>query len=565
MAQLDALIPRTRIAYFSMEIALRPEMHTYSGGLGVLAGDTARSCADLEMPVVFVTLLSRAGYLRQEIDAAGRQIDAPDPWQPEQWAEPLGAKIVVRIEDREVWVRPWLFLLSGGTGFLVPVLLLDTDLDENTVEDRRLTDRLYGGDDAYRLKQEVVLGIGGFRLLRALGFEINTYHLNEGHSALLTLELLKRHRLMPEMVRPGDCAYDAQEVRKRCVFTTHTPVDAGQDRFAYSLVERVLGDLIELDQLKLLAGEDRLNMTRLTLNLAGYVNGVAERHAETAQRMYPGYRVRAITNGVHAPTWTCQSFARLYQANFPHWQHEPEVLVRADQLPDDAVWEAHAAAKRELLARVAESCNVRLNPELPLLGFARRMTSYKRPELLFADFERLRQIARRWPFQVVMAGKAHPRDGDGKKLIERLHSDIAELADAVPAAFLPNYDMVSARHMVSGVDVWLNTPLPPLEASGTSGMKAAFNGVLNFSVLDGWWLEAWIEGCTGWAIGDGRFDGHEKDALELYDKLEHDILPRYHGNRGRWIWMMKEAISKIAYYFNSHRMMRRYASEAYIR
>jgi starch phosphorylase len=565
MAQLDTLIPRTRIAYFSMEIALRPEIHTYSGGLGVLAGDTARSCADLEMPVVFVTLLSRAGYLLQEIDAAGRQIDGPDPWQLERWAEPLGAKIVVRIEDREVWVRPWLFLLSGGTGFLVPVLLLDTDLDENEAEDRRLTDRLYGGDDAYRLKQEVVLGIGGFRLLRALGFEINTHHLNEGHSALLTLELLKRHRLMPEMVRPGDCAYDAQEVRARCVFTTHTPVDAGQDRFAYPLVERVLGDFIELDQLKLLAGDDRLNMTRLALNLSGYVNGVAERHAETAQRMFPGYRVRAITNGVHAPTWTCPSFARLYQANFPHWQHEPEVLVRADQLPDDAVWEAHATAKRELLERVDEICKVRLDPELPLLGFARRMTGYKRPELLFAEPERLRQIARRWPFQVIMAGKAHPRDGDGRALIQRLHADIRELAGAVPAAFLPNYEMALARHLVAGVDVWLNTPLPPLEASGTSGMKAAFNGVLNFSVLDGWWLEAWIEGRTGWAIGDGRFDGHEQDALDLYDKLEHDILPRYHGNRVRWIWMMKEAISKIAYYFNSHRMMRRYASEAYIR
>jgi starch phosphorylase len=565
MGQLDPLISRTHIAYFSMEIALEPEMHTYSGGLGVLAGDTARSCADLEMPVVFVTLLSRAGYLRQEIDAAGRQIDGPDPWQPERWAEPLGAKIAVRIEGRDVWVRPWLHLLRGGTGFLAPVLLLDTDLDENDAADRRLTDRLYGGDDAYRLKQEVVLGISGVRLLRALGFEIHTYHLNEGHSALLTLELLRPHRLMPDMVRPGDCAYDSQEVRQRCVFTTHTPVEAGHDRFPYELVERVLDDLIELDQLKILAGEDCLNMTRLALNLSGYVNGVAERHAETAHRMFPGFRVRAITNGVHAPTWTCPSFARLYQANFPHWQHEPEVLVRADQLPDDAVWDAHAAAKRELLARVEELGGIRLDPELPLLGFARRMTGYKRPELLFADLERLRRIARRWPFQVVMAGKAHPRDGDGKALIERLHAEIRQLADAVPAAFLPNYEMALARFVVSGVDVWLNTPLPPLEASGTSGMKAALNGVLNFSVLDGWWLEAWIEGRTGWAIGDGQFAGHEQDALELYDKLENVILPLYHGDRAGWIWMMKEAISKIAYYFNSQRMMRRYASEAYIR
>jgi glycogen phosphorylase len=565
MGQLEPLIPRTHIAYFSMEIALEPEMHTYAGGLGVLAGDTARSCADLEMPVVFVTLLSRAGYLRQEIDAAGRQIDGPDPWQPEQWVEPLGAKIAARIEGREVWVRPWLYLLSGGTGFPVPVLLLDTDLDENNAVDRRLTDRLYGGDDAYRLKQEIVLGIGGFRLLRALGFEIQTYHLNEGHSALLTLELLRRHRWRPELVRPGDCVYDTQEVRERCVFTTHTPVEAGHDRFAYELVRRVLDDMIELDQLKMLAGEDRLNMTRLALNLSRYVNGVARRHAETAHRMFPGFRVRAITNGVHGPTWTCPSFARLYQANFPHWQHEPEVLVRADQPDDDAVWDAHVAAKQHLVDRVEQVCGVRLDPELPLLGFARRMTGYKRPELLFTDLERLRQIARRWPFQLVMAGKAHPQDGDGKRVIEGLHADMRELAGTVPAAYLPKYDMALARDMVAGVDLWLNTPLPPLEASGTSGMKAAFNGVLNVSVLDGWWVEAWIEGRAGWAIGADQSAGHERDALELYDKLEQVILPLYHGDRAGWIWMMKEAISKIAYCFNSQRMMRRYASEAYIR
>ena len=565
MSTLDLLIPRTHIAYFSMEVALRPEMHTYGGGLGVLAGDTARSCADLELPVVFVTLLSRAGYLRQEIDSDGRQVDGPDPWELGPWVEPLGAKIAVRIEGHEVWVRPWLHLLKGGTGFQIPVLLLDTELDENAASDRELTDRLYGGDEAYRLKQEIVLGIGGFRLLRALGFEIHTYHLNEGHSALLTLELLRRHRLLPEMVRPGDCVYDTPEVRERCVFTTHTPVEAGHDRFPYPMVARLLGDAIELDQLKILAGEDCLNMTRLALNLSGYVNGVAERHAETAHRMFPGFRVRAITNGVHAPSWTSPSFARLFGANFPEWQHEPEVLVRADQLPDDAVWDAHLAARRELLDRVEALCGVRLDPELPLLGFARRMTGYKRPELLFADLERLRRIARRTSFQIVMAGKAHPRDGEGKRLIERLHAHVRELAGAVPAMFLPNYDMALARYLVAGVDVWLNTPLPPLEASGTSGMKAALNGVLNFSVLDGWWLEAWIEGRTGWAIGDGRFDGHEHDARDLYDKLENVILPLYHGDRAGWVWMMKEAISKIAYYFNSQRMMRRYASEAYIR
>jgi glycogen phosphorylase len=566
MEQLDGFLHRTHIAYFSMEIALRPEIHTYSGGLGMLAGDTARSCADLEMPVVFVSLVSRAGYLRQEIDADGRQIDHPDPWDPSLWAHPLGAKIAVEIAAREVWIRAWLYRLHGGTGEQVPVLLLDTDLDENAPDDRRLTDQLYGDNDVYRLKQEIVLGIGGLRLLRALGFEIRTYHLNEGHSALLALELLKRHRLAPEMVGPGELAFDTPEVRDACVFTTHTPVEAGHDRFSYPLVEQVLGAPIPLDQLKIVAGQDALNMTRLALNLSGYVNGVAERHAETAHRMFPGFRVRAVTNGVHAPTWTHPSFARLYRADFPHWQHEPDLLVRADQLSDEAVWTAHQEAKQALIAQVRELAGVDLDPELPTIGFARRMTGYKRPELLFTDLDRLRMIARRQPFQVVIAGKAHPRDFAGKETIKRLHEHSRALTGTLPVVFLPNYDMALAQYLVAGVDLWLNTPLPPYEASGTSGMKAALNGVLNFSVLDGWWLEAWIEGRTGWAIGGaGIADGHADDARELYRKLETLILPLYYGDRPRWIWMMKEAIGNIGSYFNSQRMMRRYASEAYLR
>jgi glycogen phosphorylase len=411
-----------------------------------------------------------------------------------------------------------------------------------------------------------VLGLGGIRLLRALGFEIHTYHLNEGHSALLTLELLKRHSLAPEMLGPGDCAYDTPEVRETCVFTTHTPVEAGHDRFSYPLVERVLGTPIPVDQLQLLAGGDALNMTRLALNLSGYVNGVAERHAQTAHRMFPGFRVRAITNGVHAPTWTHPSFARIYGTHFPHWQHEPEVLVRADQLLDGAVWSAHREAKEALFARVRELAGVALDPELPTLGFARRMTGYKRPELLFTDLDRLRAIARRQPFQVVLAGKAHPRDLAGKDTIRRLHGYARALEATPPVVFLPNYDMAIAQSLVAGVDLWLNTPLPPYEASGTSGMKAALNGVLNFSVLDGWWLEAWIEGRTGWAIGDGGIaEGHGDDARDLYAKLESMILPLYRGDRPRWISMMKDSISKIGSYFNSQRMMRRYASEAYIR
>ena len=564
MSPVDPFLSRTRVAYFSMEMALHPEMHTYSGGLGVLAGDTARSCADLELPVVFVTLASRQGYLRQEIDAEGRQVDHNDPWQLADWATPLDAMVAVRIEGRPVWVRPWLHLVTCPIGHQIPVLLLDTQLDHNDVSDRAISDRLYGGDEVYRLKQEIVLGIGGGRLLNALGFDVETYHLNEGHAALLAAALLRRHSHSSDRPGDGPLRYDMDPVRERCVFTTHTPVEAGHDRFSYTDVARLLGGFMEIDQLKLVAGADRLNMTRLALNLSGYVNGVAARHAETARRMFPGYGIRAVTNGVHVPTWAHPAFVRLFQDIAPNWGHDPEALAGADQLPDDAVWAAHQEAKGKLLVEIEQLTGVAMRPDMPLIAFARRMTGYKRPDLLFADIEGLRAIHRRQPFQVVMAGKAHPRDEGGKALIQEIHVHMRDLADEIPMAFLPNYEMALAKALVAGADVWLNTPLPPYEASGTSGMKAALNGVLNLSVLDGWWIEAWTEGVTGWAIGrDG--DNHDDHARELYDTLEGKVLPLYYGDRDRWIWMMKEGISKIGPRFNSQRMMRRYASEAYLR
>jgi glycogen phosphorylase len=550
-----------------MEIAVRPEMHTYSGGLGILAGDTARSCADLELPVVFVSLLSRAGYFRQGLGPDGRQIEEPDWWDVDRWCTPLDAMVAVAIEAKPVWVRPWLYIHTCPLGNQVPILLLDTCLDQNAESDRALTSHLYGGDDVYRLKQEVVLGIGGIRLLRALGFDIHTYHLNEGHAALLTLDLLNRSRIAAEELAPGAPLYDVAEVRTRCVFTTHTPVEAGHDRFSYELFERLMPGFVDLGSLKQLAGPDRLNLTRLALSLAGYVNGVARRHAEVTEHMFPGYRIHAVTNGVHVGTWAHPAFAALYTANFPQWQHEPEVLVRALQLPDDAVWACHRSAKDELITVVKGMTGVTLNPEVPILGFARRMTGYKRPLLLFRDIDRLTDIAGRYPMQIVLAGKAHPRDESGKEAIRELNEIGRRLAGKLTCTFLPNYDMRLAMALVAGSDVWLNTPLPPLEASGTSGMKAALNGVLHLSVLDGWWVEACIDGVTGWSIGDddGAAADERRTAMSLYDKLEISVLPLYHGDPAGWRRMMKQAIGYIAYYFNSQRMMRRYATEAYLR
>jgi starch phosphorylase len=561
---IDAFTQRSRIAYFSMEIALRPEIHTYAGGLGILAGDTVRSCADLELPVVFVTLVSRDGYLRQSIGGEGEQIEHADPWEPERWAKPLGAKVAVAIEGRDVWVRPWLYRHKGTLGYEIPVLLLDTLLDENAPQDRDICRSLYGGDSAYRLNQEIVLGMGGYRLLRALGFEIETYHMNEGHSALLALEMLHGHRHLNGNTA-GHAAYDPEVARQHCVFTTHTPVEAGHDRFPYDMVEGKLKGVVDIAELRAVAGGPDLNMTRLALNLSGYVNGVAKRHAEISRQLFPGYRVHAITNGVHVETWTCGSFAQLYQRHFPNWGHEPEVLVRADGLDDAAVWEAHGRAKLALLNRIAQETGTSLSPDTLTLGFARRMTGYKRLDLLFSDLDRLRALAKTHLFQIVIAGKAHPHDEDGKRVIQALHRRKAELTADIPVAFLANYDMDLARLLTSGSDVWLNTPLPPLEASGTSGMKAALNGVLNLGVLDGWWMEACIDGTTGWAIGDADLGTADDDAEDLYRKLEGAVLPLYYGDRARWIWMMKQSISKIASYFNSQRMMRRYASEAYLR
>ena len=554
-----------RIGYFSMEIALRSEIPTYSGGLGVLAGDTLRSAADLRIPMVAVTLVSRKGYFRQEIDPQGRQIEHADPWDPARYADPLPAKIAVPIDGRDVWVGGWLYLLIGIDGGREPVILLDTDLPENRDEDRAITDMLYGGDAAYRLKQEIVLGIGGVRMLEALGFRVELYHLNEGHSALLTLQLLARHAYPPEDLRPGDPRYDVPRVRDMCHFTTHTPVEAGHDRFPYELVHRILGDVVDRDTLRQFAGTNELNTTRLALNLSEYVNGVAKRHAETSRRLFPGYGVSAITNGIHPFTWAHAEIAALYDRYVPGWCVEPELLMQADRrVPGEELWEGHRRAKHALIERVAAQCGIEFDENVLLIGYGRRMTQYKRPELLFEDVAALRAIASDRPFQIVLGGKAHPRDGSGKQAIERLHGLARELADSIPIAFLPNYAMDTALAMIAGSDVWLNTPHPPLEASGTSGMKAALNGVPNLSVLDGWWVEGHVEGVTGWAIGDGAPGGSASDARSLYRKLGETVLPLY-ANRPAWIDLMLGVISRNASLFHSHRMMRRYAAEAYLR
>jgi starch phosphorylase len=564
MERVERFTRQPRIAYFSMEIALRPDVPTYAGGLGVLAGDTVRSAADLDIPLIAVTLVSRNGYFSQQLDAQGKQTEDAQPWEPERYATRLSAGVAVPIEGRDVWVSAWLYLVRGHTGAEVPVILLDTELPFNAPDDRAITGRLYGGDSIYRLKQEIVLGIAGFRMLRALGFSVLKYHMNEGHSALLALELMRRFAYPAELVRAGEPSFDLPRVRDLCVFTTHTPVEAGHDKFPYDIVSRVLGDDVDIPKLKALAGTNVLNMTKLALGLSEYVNGVAEAHAETSRRLFPGQLVHSITNGVHACTWTGASFAALYDAWIPGWRHEPQLLMRADRIPDGAIWDAHSSQKRSMIQWIATRTGVELRNDLPTIGFARRVTEYKRPDLLLGDVERLKRIARARPFQLVLAGKAHPGDEPGKRLIAYVHSQLRQVRDDIPAVYVAGYDMDVALRVVSGTDIWLNTPLRPLEASGTSGMKAAFNAVPSLSILDGWWVEGWIEGVNGWAIGDATGTVSSDDRESLYGKLENVVLPLYYDNRPGWIVVMKGAISKTASYFDSHRMMRRYVTEAYL-
>jgi starch phosphorylase len=568
--QLEELTKEPEIAYFSMEIGVHNDIPTYSGGLGVLAGDTIRSAADLKLPMVAVTLLFKKGYFTQDIDDTGWQTELPFIWEPSQYMELLPHRVTVQIEGREVSVQAWFYNVKSLTGGNIPVFFLDTDIPENQPQDREVTAFLYGGDKTYRLKQEIVLGLGGVRMLHTMGFEIKKYHMNEGHASFLTLELLDRFKKPIEDVWDEKLVWDRRSVKNLCVFTTHTPVEAGHDKFPYDLVSRVMGEIIPVPILKELAGKDYLNMTMLALNLSRYINGVAKKHGEVSQSMFPGYEIHAITNGVHSYTWTCNSFKKVFDEYLPGWANEPELFVRVGRVPDERLWEAHMEAKKLLFSFAREKTGVELSADVLTIGFARRATAYKRADLLFRDIARLVRVGHD-KIQLVYAGKAHPQDEAGKKLIQNIFRYKELLKDKIKIVYLKNYDMKTALKIISGVDIWMNTPLRPLEASGTSGMKATHNGVMNFSVLDGWWIEGHIEGFTGWSIGPAPqeltpgADADARDSEDLYDKLENTIIPLYYHDRRTWIRMMQNAIGKNAYYFNSHRMMRRYVTEAYIR
>ncbi len=586
---------RRSVAYFSMEIGLEAGMPTYSGGLGVLAGDTIRAAADLGVPMVAITLLYRKGYFYQRLGPDGWQTEEPVRWAVDDFLEEMPGRCAVTIEGRTVWLRAWKYEVMGAGGFIVPVYFLDTDLPENSDQDRTITHSLYGGDRNYRLSQEIVLGMGGVRMLRALGYEgISRFHMNEGHAALLTLELLDEEG--DRAGRPSFNPEDMEAVRARCVFTTHTPVPAGHDQFPVDLMYRKLGYRKDVDKMKdvfcvdcmevvgrevehlrdfseakdIFGRGEMFNMTYLALNLSRYVNGVAKRHGEVSRLMFAGYNIDAITNGVHAATWVSSPFDELYNRYIPGWKKDNFSLRYALNIPKNEVWQAHREAKKRLIRRVNQETNTGMDVDVLTIGFARRATAYKRADLIFEDIERLKSIvSKAGPMQIVFAGKAHPKDAEGKEIIKRVFQIKASLQESVKIAYLENYGLELGSIMTSGVDLWLNTPKPPLEASGTSGMKAALNGVPSLSILDGWWIEGCIEGVTGWAIGekvdDDEDDNRSENAASLYDKLERVIIPMFYNERPRFINVMLHAAALNGSFFNTQRMMQQYVLNAYFR
>lgn len=554
-----------RAVYFSMEIALRADIPTYAGGLGILAGDTLKSAADAGLSLAGITLLHRKGYFDQHLDEHGNQSETPCFWKPEAVLEATEARTSIVIEGRKVVVRTWQSSVQGLSGYVVPVYLLDTALPENSPFDQTLTDQLYGGDEYYRLCQEVVLGIGGMEILNALGSKhVATYHMNEGHASLLTLALLETHlagRPLKDVT-----AEDLDFLRRRCVFTTHTPVPAGHDQFPKDLVRRVLGEerVALLEKLGCFT-ESTLNMTFLGLRGSHYINGVAMQHGEVVRGMFPNYPIRAITNGVHAATWTSPAFQELYDRHVPEWRRDNLYLRYVIGIPLEEIRDAHAQCKRTLFEEINRARGVRLDEGIMTLGFARRAATYKRADFLFSSLDRLKSIASHvGPFQVIYAGKAHPHDEGGKALIRRVFEMIASLKDVIRIVYVPNYEMRWAQLITSGVDLWLNTPQRPYEASGTSGMKAALNGVPSLSVPDGWWREGHAEGATGWDIGDEEIpDTPAEEMVSLYHKLENVILPMFYGQKDSYAEVRRLTIALNGSFFNTQRMLAQYVMNAY--
>ncbi len=602
------------VAYFSLEFGVHESLPIYSGGLGVLSGDHIKSASGLGVPLVAIGLFYDQGYFKQHLDANGMQQEEylntkVETLPMEPAVGPDGKAITVEIRTRTGRLLAKVWLMRVGR---VSLYLLDCDVEGNSPQDRQLTSRLYGGDNRTRIRQELVAGVGGVKALKALGITPGVYHLNEGHSAFATIEAVRER-----MKDHGKTFDDAlRDVAQRTVFTTHTPVPAGHDRFDGGLMEEHLGPLrdelgVSFEQLMGLGRVEPQNphepfcMTVLGLKLSRRANAVSSLHGHVSRRMWAHlwpWRVEEeipighITNGVHIPSWLAGQMRQLYDRHFPvDWvtrMGEPEVWQAMHTVDPGELWETHHALKNLLLAfvrrRVSRQCRRRgesdevveaarnmLDPNILTIGFARRFATYKRADLMLTDLDRLDAMINNpdRPFQVIFAGKAHPADDPGKKLIQRIANLRHDPRFAERIAFIEDYDINVCRHMIQGVDVWLNNPRRPLEASGTSGQKAVLNGALNLSVLDGWWAEAY-DGANGFAIGAGASHVDDRitdarDAESLYRVLEKEVIPRYYdrdvdGLPRAWIKTMMNSISSLAWRFSAHRMVADYVRHAYL-
>lgn len=549
-----------KIAYFSMEIALEDGLKTYSGGLGVLAGDILRSASDINLPMVGVTLLSKEGYFDQEINAKGEQLEFSARQYDFAKLQKTNTRVNVMIGKDKVRVQVWRYVINTGK-IEIPVFLLDTDIPKNPEKYRRLTNQLYGGDKELRLLQETILGRGGYEILKDLGFKISTYHINEGHGSFVTVA-----RFLDAKAKK--LADKISEVRNSCVFTTHTPIKMAHDIFKLEKVLEIQRDFPR-DLPKLIENR-QVNMTKLGLYFSNYINGVALSHKELSRQMFPGYPIHCVTNGVHSQTWTAPEFQKLYDKYIPNWRNSSLSLRNAFSLSLDDIWRAHQGVKKRLIGLVKEKTGQVFQEDVFTIGFARRFTAYKRPTLLLRDIERLINIQKKaGDIQIVYAGKAHPADENGKKLIAEVNELSRKYEGKIKLAFIPGYEMELAKTIIAGSDLWINTPLPPNEASGTSGMKAAHNGVPQLSSFDGWWREGYIKGKTGWTIRGEKYSRltsqNSKDAASLYDLLEKEIMPIYYREPMSWKKIMRFSIGVNASFFNTERVLREYAQNAYLK
>ena len=534
------------IAYLSAEIGLYSELHTYSGGLGVLAGDHLKSAADEGIDIAAVTLLYREGYGRQHLDSEGNQTETYPDLDPSRHLRDTGLELEIPLDGHVLNSKIWKTVIKGIGGHEVPVYFLDTRHTSNEDRHLKLSDRLYAGGDDMRVRQEYLLGVGGIRALKILGhWPLKGLHLNEGHCSFAGLEMLRQ-------------GWTREQCSKRTLFTTHTPVAAGHDKFDWDLVNNVTGDLIGGPEREIATHEGLCSMSHLGIGMAGRVNAVSHLNAEVASKMFPEVAIEPITNGVHHTSWISPTMARLYDEELDGWRSDGSLLEKAQILSDTGLERARAESRAVLRELVRSMTGIELDGNRLTVGFARRFATYKRASLVFRDIQRLNQMGS-GKLQFVFSGKAHPRDEGGKRLIKEVFAASKELED-IPVAFLEDYSMATGLAMTSGVDVWLNTPVRPMEASGTSGMKAVMNGVPNLSILDGWWPEACEHGENGWGIGKKEEDrDDDRDAESLYSIMEAEVIPTWSSSRSNWTRMMKNAIS-VGPRFTGQRMIRDYKS-----